>query len=80
MPSSTLAELALTGVHVAFWAQLGVLTRIYLAKLFTDGCMGYWGFCLLSQGESTVPLEGLSSRPASAVTALGPFLGYHRDS
>ena len=51
MPASKPAELVLTGTYVAFWAQLGVLTRIYLAKLFTDGCAGYWGFCLLSPGK-----------------------------
>ena len=43
-------ELLTTGMYVAFWAEVGVLTRIYVDKVFTDGCTGYWGFCLLSQG------------------------------
>ncbi|KAK9813594.1 hypothetical protein WJX73_009190 [Symbiochloris irregularis] len=37
-------------VHIAFWAQIGVLTRIYLNKSFNDGCQGYWGVCLTSDG------------------------------
>lgn len=43
-------ELVTTGMYVAFWAQVGVLTRIYIDKVFADGCTGYWGLCLLSQG------------------------------
>ena len=50
MPSHWQEQLR-TGMYVTFWAQLGVLTRIYLAKLFADGCSGEWGFCLLSSGE-----------------------------
>lgn len=49
MPSQWQEQLR-TGMYVTFWAQLGVLTRIYLAKLFQDGCSGEWGFCLLSSG------------------------------
>ena len=43
-------ELLTTGMYIAFWAEMGVLTRIYLDKMFSDACTGYWGFCLLSQG------------------------------
>ena len=53
-----IAELVLTSLHVALWAQLGVLTRLYLDKLFTDGCQGYWGLCLLSEGAARSPAGG----------------------
>jgi len=37
-------------LHLAFWSQLGVLTRIYLDALFTNGCTGSFGICLTSAG------------------------------
>jgi hypothetical protein len=38
-------------VQLAFWSQLGVLTRIYVDKLSLDGCQGSWGVCLTSEGK-----------------------------
>ncbi|KAL6777873.1 hypothetical protein ACKKBG_A16015 [Auxenochlorella protothecoides x Auxenochlorella symbiontica] len=32
--------------HLALWAQLGVLTRIFFSKFFVLGCSGQWGPCL----------------------------------
>lgn len=49
--SAPAKESALCILHIAAWSQLGVLTRIYLDKFFTEGCTGGWGVCLLSQGE-----------------------------
>ena len=46
-------ELVVIVIHLAFWAQLGVLTRIYVGKFFSDGCKGYWGVCLTSEGEDS---------------------------
>lgn len=42
-----------TGVVVwqlALFSELGVLTRVYLSRLFNDGCDDGWGLCLTSQG------------------------------
>ena len=42
-----------TGVvllQLALFSELGVLTRVYLSRLFNDGCDGGWGLCLTSQG------------------------------
>ncbi len=36
----------LTVVHLAAWAQLGTLTRVFLDKFFVLGCGGGWGPCL----------------------------------
>ena len=50
---SALTFLSVEGVtilHIALWSQLGVLTRVYIDKFFTNGCIGEWGVCLLSQG------------------------------
>ena len=65
-------ELLTTGMYVAFWAEVGVLTRIYVAKVFSDGCMGYWGFCLLSQGKLSLLLlqAALPSTPATPCERL----------
>lgn len=41
----------LTAVYIATFAQLGVLTREYLVKLFQDGCEENWGLCLTSKGK-----------------------------
>ena len=35
-----------TLIHLAAWAELGVLTRAFLDKLFSLGCGGAWGPCL----------------------------------
>ena len=43
-------EVLVVLVHLAFWSQLGVLTRIYLDLLFSIGCTGGWGLCLTSAG------------------------------
>ena len=43
-------ELTVVLIHLAFWSQLGVLTRIYLDRFFSDGCRGTWGLCLTSDG------------------------------
>lgn len=36
-------------LQLCLWSQLGVLTRIYLNRLFNDGCGDGWGLCLTSQ-------------------------------
>jgi hypothetical protein len=51
--SSTL-RLIVTLIHLTLGAQLGVLTRTFLSKLFVLGCGGGWGPCL--QGTSTAGL------------------------
>ena len=43
-------EVVVVLLHLAFWSQLGVLTRIYLDALFTNGCTGSFGVCLTSAG------------------------------
>ena len=48
--------------HLALWSQLGVLTRIYLDKLFSNGCNGSWGICLSSEGG---PLESVTMSDAT---------------
>ena len=53
MAVTKVQEFVVTLVHLALWAQLGVLTRIYLNKFFADGCRNDWGVCLTSEG---VPL------------------------
>lgn len=50
-------ELLVSVLHIASWAQLGVLTRIYLNKFFSDGCKGYWGLCLTSEGDYSRPAD-----------------------
>lgn len=39
-----------TLMHLALWAQIGVLTRSFLDQFFVLGCKGGWGPCL--EGES----------------------------
>ncbi len=41
-------RLAITLIHLALWAQLGVATRAFLAHFFTLGCNGdsSWAPCL----------------------------------
>ena len=43
---SPLLRLVVTLVHLAVFAQLGVLTRTFLDTLFTLGCGGGWGPCI----------------------------------
>ena len=50
MQPAKLRELSVIIIHLAFWAQIGVLTRIYLNKFFDDRCHGGWGVCLTSDG------------------------------
>lgn len=50
MSSSFIREVGIVVTHLAFWSQIGVLTRIYLDKFFLDGCNGGWGLCLTSEG------------------------------
>ena len=38
-------------VYLALFAQLGVITRVFIGKLFDLGCTGEWGPCL--EGEHT---------------------------
>ena len=45
LPSSSATVL----VHLAVWAQLGVLTRIFIDKFFQLGCDGGWGPCVIGQ-------------------------------
>ncbi|PRW44982.1 Camphor resistance family isoform 1 [Chlorella sorokiniana] len=58
-------RLAITLIHLALWAQLGVATRAFLAKFFTLGCNG---------GSSWAPcLEGVWFRDLPA-NLLGSFI------
>ena len=41
-------ETATVLLQLCLWSQLGVLTRIYLDRLFNDGCDDGWGLCLTS--------------------------------
>ena len=41
-------ETALVLLQLSLWSELGVLTRIYLDRLFNDGCEDGWGLCLTS--------------------------------
>lgn len=43
-------KLAVTLIHLALWAELGVITRTFLDKFLLLGCSGGWGPCL--QGEA----------------------------
>ncbi len=43
----------LTVVHLFLWGQLGVVVRLYLVKLFQDGCSARWGLCLVSGGTTS---------------------------
>ena len=41
------SEWAITVIHLATWAQIGVIIRAFLGKLFELGCGGsQWGPCL----------------------------------
>ena len=42
-------EIVLVLLQLCLWSELGVLTRIYLGRLFNDGCGNGWGFCLTSE-------------------------------
>ena len=42
-------ETVLIVLQLCLWSELGVLTRIYLDRLFNDGCGNGWGVCLTSQ-------------------------------
>ncbi|KAK9831415.1 hypothetical protein WJX81_002965 [Elliptochloris bilobata] len=44
-------EVVVVLLHLAFWSQLGVLTRVYLDALFQGGCSGTFGVCLTSTGS-----------------------------
>ena len=50
MKPAKFREFTVIVLHIALWAQVGVLTRIYLNKFFADGCTGGWGVCLTSDG------------------------------
>lgn len=47
-------RLAITLIHLALWAQLGVATRAFLSKFFTLGCNGGsgWAPCLEGEGSA----------------------------
>ena len=45
-----IAETADVLLQLTLWSYLGVLTRIYLDRLFNDGCADGWGLCLTSTG------------------------------
>lgn len=47
-------EMVVVVLHLAFWSQLGVVTRIYLDSLFQGGCTGNFGVCLTSSGALAV--------------------------
>lgn len=37
-------------LYLSLFSELGVLTRIYVGRLFNDGCYNGWGLCLTSGG------------------------------
>lgn len=39
-------RLTVTLLHLAFWAELGVLTRAFVGKALEAGCGDSWGPCL----------------------------------
>lgn len=41
-----LSQEGLILLHLCLWAQIGVITRIYLMKFFVIGCGTVWGPCL----------------------------------
>lgn len=45
-------ETALVLLQLCLWSELGVLTRIYVDRLFNDGCDDGWGLCLTSDRTS----------------------------
>ncbi|KAK9821156.1 hypothetical protein WJX74_001885 [Apatococcus lobatus] len=47
------ADTVLTVAHLFLWGQLGVVVRLYLVKLFQDGCSAQWGLCLTSGGTTS---------------------------
>jgi len=45
------SEWVVTVIHLAAWAQIGVIIRAFLGKLFELGCGGnQWGPCLAGKG------------------------------
>ena len=42
-------ETVLVLLQLCLWSELGVLTRIYLVRLFNGGCGDGWGLCVTSQ-------------------------------
>lgn len=58
--------------HLALWAQIGVMMRVYLSKIFVLGCSGSWGPCLAgSNGVYTgsLPANMLGSLIMGALAA-----------
>lgn len=54
---SSALRLAVTLIHLALWAQLGVVTRAFLGEFFLLGCDGGWGPCL--QGVRLLSLNSM---------------------
>lgn len=50
-------EWVYTVLHLAVWAQVGVLVRTFLQKFFVLGCGGGWGPCLSGMCASMLPSE-----------------------
>lgn len=46
-------------LHLAFWAQVGVITRAFLTQFFVIGCSGQWGPCLTGAGATRARVQVL---------------------
>jgi len=55
------SEWAITVIHLAAWAQIGVIIRAFLGKLFELGCGGsQWGPCLAGKRSYLVKWMSLA--------------------
>lgn len=68
-------RLLVTLIHLSFWAQLGVLTRIMLDKFFQLGCAGSWGPCPQSEraaAAAACAAAASSHRPLARPNCAAP--------
>ena len=62
-------------VQLCLWSEIGVLTRIYLGRLFNGGCGNGWGLCLTYQRTRDKQYGAVSfDLPASMLGCL--FMGF----
>jgi hypothetical protein len=64
-------------VHLSVWSQLGVLTRIFLAKLWIVTCDANHGFCFLGRNAACVadmPAARDWCRSTDPIPRPAPFL------
>jgi hypothetical protein len=70
LSSTTMKFLGQNGtilVYLAIFAQLGVVTRVFLDKFFLMGCNGGWGPCLAGTQPPHLPPTPLLPLTASAL-------------